>query len=70
MKVAFYFNDYKELNEIAAYGDDDPEKIGTSIDGLPVFDQNEILNFTKRNEINTAITAIGNNQVRGEKYNL
>ena len=61
---------YNKEYEIAAYGDDNSKKVGASIDGLPILDQNEILDFAKQNEINTAITAIGNNQVRGEKYNL
>ena len=55
---------------IAAYGDDDPQKSADHIDGTPVFGQEDLLDFAKQNNIKLAITAIGNNNVRAEKFNL
>ena len=64
--VLSYYKEYK----IAAYGDDDPQKIGESIEDVPILEQSALLDFAKGNGISTAITAIGNNFVRGAKYNL
>jgi sugar O-acyltransferase (sialic acid O-acetyltransferase NeuD family) len=61
---------YIEKYTIGAYGDDNPIKSGTFIDGLPVYGQEDLLNFAIKNNINIAISAIGNNKVRGEKYYL
>ena len=61
---------YLEEYNIAAYGDDDPQKIGKLVEETPILGQDDLLNFAKENGINTAITAIGNNMVRGDKYNL
>ena len=61
---------YHDDLEIAAYGDDDPKKTTDYIDGIPVFGQKDLLNFAKQNNIKLAITAIGNNTVRAEKFNL
>ena len=61
---------YLEEYNIAAYGDDDPQKIGNLVEETPIFGQDDLLNFARENGINTAITAIGNNMVRGDKYNL
>ena len=61
---------YLEEYNIAAYGDDDPQKIGKSVEETPILGQDDLLNFARENGINTAITAIGNNMVRGDKYNL
>lgn len=55
---------------IAAYGDDNHEKAGTFINNAPVLNQNELIEFAKSNSIETAIAAIGNNIVRGEKYDF
>lgn len=56
--------------EIAAYGDDNHSKVGSDIDGIPIFNQNDLLKFAKGKSINTAIAAIGNNFIRREKYNF
>ena len=64
--VLSYHDDLK----IAAYGDDDPQKTADNIDGTPVFGQKDLLNFAEQNNIKLAITAIGNNTVRAEKFNL
>ena len=61
---------YHDDLEIAAYGDDDPQKTADNIDGTPVFGQKDLLNFAKQNNIKLAITAIGNNIARAEKFNL
>ena len=61
---------YHDDLEIVAYGDDDPQKTADHIDGTPVFGQKDLLNFAKQNNIKLAITAIGNNTVRAEKFNL
>ena len=64
--VLSYHNDL----EIAAYGDDNYQKAADHIDGIPVFDQEDLLDFAKQNNIKLAITAIGNNTARAEKFNL
>ena len=64
--VLSYYEEYK----IAAFGDDDSKKIGKYIQESPILGQDDLLNFAKENGINIAITAIGNNMVRGDKYNL
>jgi len=64
--VLSYHNDL----EIAAYGDDDLQKTVDHIDGTPVFGQKDLLNFAEQNNIKLAITAIGNNAIRAEKFNL
>ena len=61
---------YHDDLEIAAYGDDNPQQTTDHIDGVPVFGQKDLLNFAKQNNIKLAITAIGNNTVRAEKFNL
>ena len=61
---------YHDDLEIAAYGDDDPQKTVDHIDGIPVFGQKDLLNFAEQNNIKLAITAIGNNTIRAEKFNL
>ena len=61
---------YHDDLEIAAYGDDDPQKTADNIDGTPVFGQKDLLNFAEQNNIKLAITAIGNNTVRAENFNL
>ena len=61
---------YHDDLEIAAYGDDDPQKTTDHIDGIPVFGQKDLLNFAEQNNIKLAITAIGNNTIRAEKFNL
>ena len=61
---------YHDDLQIVAYGDDDPQKTADHIDGTPVFGQKDLLNFAEQNSIKLAITAIGNNTVRAEKFNL
>ncbi len=61
---------YHDDLEIAAYGDDNPQKTTDNIDGTPVFGKKDLLNFAEQNNIKLAITAIGNNTVRAEKFNL
>mgnify|MGYP001322043137 CR=1 FL=1 len=60
---------HDDLN-IIAYGDNDLKKIGKLIDGLPVFGSADLLNFAQENEVKYAISAIGNNIIRSEKYNF
>ena len=60
---------HSEIN-IVAYGDDDSKKIGQVIDGVPVFGNEELLNFARENEIQYAISSIGNNNIRADKYTL
>jgi sugar O-acyltransferase (sialic acid O-acetyltransferase NeuD family) len=64
--VLSYYEEFK----IAAYGDDDTQKNGETIEDIPILKQSALLDFAKENGINTAITAIGNNFVRGAKYTL
>ena len=61
---------YHDDLEIAAYGDDNPQKTADNIDGTPVFGKKDLLNFAEQNNIKLAITAIGNNSTRAEKFNL
>ena len=61
---------YHDDLEIAAYGDDNHQQTTDHIDGVPVFGQKDLLNYAKQNNIKLAITAIGNNTVRAEKFNL
>jgi len=61
---------YHDDLQIVAYGDDDPQKSADHIDGTPVFGQEDLLDFAKQNNIKLAITAIGNNTLRAEKFNL
>ena len=61
---------YHDDLEIAAYGDDNHQQTTEHIDGVPVFGQKDLLNFAEQNNIKLAITAIGNNTVRAEKFNL
>ena len=61
---------YHDDLEIPAYGDDNPQKTADNIDGTPVFGQKDLLNFAEQNNIKLAITAIGNNTIRAEKFNL
>ena len=60
---------HSDLN-IVAYGDDDTEKIGQLIDGSPILNDEDLLKFVQENRIKYAITSIGNNKIRAEKYNL
>ena len=55
---------------IVAYGDDDTEKIGQFIDESPVLNDEDLLKFAQENGIKYAITSIGNNKIRSEKYKL
>ena len=61
---------YHDDLQIAAYGDDNLQKAADYIDGTPVFGQEDLLDFAKQNNIKLAITAIGNNAARAEKYSL
>ena len=60
---------HSNLN-IVAYGDDNLEKIGQLIDKVPVLGDKDLLKFSHENRIKYAISSIGNNKVRAEKYNL
>ena len=55
---------------IVAYVDDDSEKIGRLIDGAPVLGNEDIVKFAQENRIKYAISSIGNNKIRAEKYTL
>jgi len=58
---------HSDLN-IVAYGDDNSEKIGQLIDSSPVFSYEDLLRFAQENEIKYAISSIGNNKIRADKY--
>tara|TARA_B100001750_G_scaffold204007_1_gene180153 strand:+ start:822 stop:1451 length:630 start_codon:yes stop_codon:yes gene_type:complete len=60
---------HSDLN-IVAYGDDNIEKIGQLIENSPVFGDKDLLKFAKENGIKYAISSIGNNKIRAEKYTL
>ena len=60
---------HSDLN-IVAYGDDNAEKIDQLIDEAPVFSDEDLLKFAQDNEIKYAISSIGNNKIRAEKYTL
>ena len=60
---------HSDLN-IVAYGDDNTEKSGQFIDESPVFCDEDLLKFAQENGIKYAISSIGNNKIRAEKYTL
>ena len=61
---------YNQAFQIAAFGDDNMDKSKITTGDVPLFNQGDLFQFAKENEIQTAIVAIGNNRVRGIKYNL
>ena len=61
---------YNRDFQIAAFGDDNMDKSKITTGDVPLFNQGDLFQFAKENEIKTAIMAIGNNRVRGIKYNL
>ena len=61
---------YNQDFQIAAFGDDNMDKSKITTGNVPLFNQGDLFQFAKENEIQTAIMAIGNNRVRGVKYNL
>ena len=61
---------YNQDFQIAAFGDDNMDKSKITTGDVPLFNQGDLFQFAKENEIQTAIMAIGNNRVRGIKYNL
>ncbi len=61
---------YNQDFQIAAFGDDNMDKSKITTGDVPLFNQGDLFQFAKENEIQTAIMAIGNNRVRGVKYNL
>ena len=61
---------YNQDFQIAAFGDDNMDKSKITTGNVPLFNQGDLFQFAKENEIKTAIMAIGNNRVRGIKYNL
>ena len=60
---------HSDLN-IVAYGDDNTEKIGQFIDEKPIFSDEDLLKFAQENEVKYAISSIGNNKIRAEKYSF
>jgi len=60
---------HSDLN-IVAYGDDNTKKIGQSIDETPVFGDEDLLKFAQENGVKYAISSIGNNKLRAEKYSF
>ena len=66
--IANVLSYYDDL-QIAAYGDDNPQKTADYIEDIPVFGQEDLLDFAKQNNIKLAITAIGNNFARSENIN-
>ena len=61
---------YIDQYQIVAFGDDDRQKAGQTLAGLPVFSTVDIFEFAETKKITTAIMAIGNNRARAEKYEL
>ena len=61
---------YNQNFQIAAFGDDNLGKTKITTGDVPLFNQGDLFQFAKENEIKTAIMAIGDNRVRGVKYNL
>jgi len=61
---------YNQDFQIAAFGDDNMDKSKITTGDVPLFNQGDLFQFAKENEIKTAIMAIGDNRVRGVKYNL
>jgi len=61
---------YNQGFQIAAFGDDNLDKTKITTGDVPLFNQGDLFQFAKENEIKTAIMAIGDNRVRGVKYNL
>lgn len=61
---------YNSDCKIVAYGDDNSEKIGQFIDGSRVYGYEDLISFAKDNKVEYAISSIGNNRVRSEKYTL
>jgi len=61
---------YNQDFQIAAFGDDNLDKTKITTGDVPLFNQGDLFQFAKENEIKTAIMAIGDNRVRGVKYNL
>ena len=61
---------YNQDFQIAAFGDDNMDKSKITTGNVLLFNQGDLFQFAKENEIQTAIVAIGNNRVRGVKYNL
>ena len=64
--VISYYEDY----EICAYGDDSKSNKNLFVDGFPIYDEKRLLEYADENNIKNAISSIGNNYVRAEKYNL
>ena len=61
---------YNRDFQIAAFGDDNMDKSKITTGDVPLFNQGDLFQFAKENEIQTAIMASGNNRVRAVKYNL
>ena len=61
---------YNRDFQIAAFGDDNIDKSKITTGDVPLFNQGDLFQFAKENKIQTAIMSIGNNSVRGIKYNL
>ena len=64
--IISYHND---LN-IVAYGDDSTNKIGHFFDEIPIFGDEDLVKFAQKNEVKYAISSIGNNKIRAEKYSF
>ncbi|MBC8345256.1 MAG: hypothetical protein H8E56_03250 [Candidatus Marinimicrobia bacterium] len=59
---------YNQEFQIAAFGDDDLDKSKITTGDVPLFNQEDLFQFAKENQIQTAIMAIGSNRNRAEKY--
>ena len=64
--VISYYEDYK----ICAYGDDSKSKKNLFVDDSPIYNEKALLQYSNENNITNAISAIGNNFLRAEKYYL
>ncbi len=61
---------YSREFEIEAFCDDGKDKIGTKKDGKPVLSFENALKLAHKKTIKHAVVAVGNNQIRSDKYHL
>ena len=64
--IISYFDEYN----ICAYGDDKEFRKDSLINGIPIFNKDQLFKFANENSIKFAISSIGNNFIRADKYNL
>lgn len=54
--------------EIVAFMDDSTTRTKKTIDGIKILNSNDLLKFSEDNNVDTAVSAIGNNYARSKKY--